>query len=77
MTKVVATTAKQQQATTNANVVSTAVMSATPATARMLLFVDQTTTSKSFSGPKLASSRVVVTLNKVGDRWLISEIQPV
>jgi Mce-associated membrane protein len=77
MNKVVATTAKQQQATTNANVVSTAVMSATPATAKMLLFIDQTTTSKSFSGPKLSSGRVVVTLNKVGSKWLISAIQPV
>lgn len=77
MTKVVASAATQQKAATSADVVSTAVMSATPTTAEVLLFVDQTTTGSSFTGPKLSGSRVVATMDKVGGKWLISAIKPV
>jgi Mce-associated membrane protein len=77
MAKEVASVAKQQQATTSAQVASSSVISATPSTVKMLLFVDQTTTATSFSGPKLDGGRVVVTLNKTGGKWLISAIQPV
>lgn len=77
MTKVVASAARKQKAETNANVVSTAVMSATPGSAQILLFVDQTTTSSSFTGPKLDGSRVIATMHKIGNKWLISNIKPI
>lgn len=71
---VVAPSAKQYKAVVEANVVAAAVVSATPQRVVTLLFVNQATTSTRIEGTKLDLNRVVMTLEKVGDRWLVSDV---
>ena len=59
-----------------ANVPAVASISATPSQAVALVFVNQTVTVGN-DAPTSTNSSVKVTLNKVGDRWLISEFDPV
>jgi Mce-associated membrane protein len=64
--------AKQRHVVATANVSGAASQSVTPNTAVVLLFVDQTV--KIGDGPPAATeSSVRVTLDKVGERWLISD----
>ncbi|NKQ51954.1 twin-arginine translocation pathway signal [Amycolatopsis sp. K13G38] len=76
MTGTVRAAALDQQTVTNASVARSSVVSATPETVDVLLFVNQTTTSKASQGPQLTGSRVQVTMTRVGDRWLISNLTP-
>ncbi len=68
--------AKQKQIAAIANVPAVASVSADPDHAVALVFVNQTVTVGD-GAPTSTASSVKVTLDKVGDRWLISEFDPV
>jgi Mce-associated membrane protein len=73
---VVAPGAKQQHISALATVPAAASVSATGKHAVVLVFVDQTTTIGN-DAPTQSTSSVRVTLDKVGDKWLISQFDPV
>jgi Mce-associated membrane protein len=60
-----------------ATVVQAALSQLHPDSAEVLLFVDQTTTSKASPEPNLTASSVVVRLTKVDGHWLVSKFDPV
>ncbi|MEW5808345.1 MAG: hypothetical protein AB1925_02740 [Actinomycetota bacterium] len=68
--------AKQKQIAAVASVPAAASVSATPQEAVVLVFVNQTVTVGQ-DAPTDTNSSVRVTLEKVGDRWLISQFDPV
>jgi Mce-associated membrane protein len=68
--------AKQKQISAVATVPAAASVSATPQKAVVLVFVNQTVTVGA-DAPTDTNSSVRVTLEKVGDRWLISAFDPV
>lgn len=68
--------AKQKQISAVATVPAAASVSATPQEAVVLVFVNQTVTVGA-DAPTDTNSSVRVTLEKVGDRWLISAFDPV
>lgn len=69
---------KQLKAIVQATVGATAVMSATADRVVVLLFVDQATVKQvpgqTTPTTRIDQSRVRVTMNKVGGRWLVSEL---
>ncbi|MCX5044313.1 twin-arginine translocation pathway signal [Aldersonia sp. NBC_00410] len=75
--QVVAPAAKDKAVKTNAVVVRSAVSEMHPDSAKVLLFINQTTTSKDQPDPAIASSSVVATMDKVDGKWLISKFDPV
>jgi Mce-associated membrane protein len=75
--KVVTPAATQKGVKTEANVARAAVSQIRPGHADVLVFVNQVTTSKDRPTPALATSTVMVTMVKSGDRWLIAEFNPV
>lgn len=68
--------AKQQRISAVASVPAAASVSASGSHAVVVVFVNQTTTVGD-SAPTNTTSSVQVTLDRVGDRWLISEFTPV
>ncbi len=74
---VVTPAARDKGVKTEANVARAAVSEMHPDKADVLVFVNQVTTSKSRPTPALATSTVLVTMVRNGDRWLISEFNPV
>lgn len=68
--------AKQQHISAVATVPAAASVSATPNHAVALVFVDQTVVVGT-DAPTETVSCVRVTMEKIGDRWLISEFDPV
>jgi Mce-associated membrane protein len=71
--------ARQQKISTVATVPAAASVSATENHAQVLLFIDQTVTAGGQDpkgAPEATKSTVLVTLDKVGDRWLVSDFQP-
>ncbi|MGZ4533683.1 MAG: twin-arginine translocation pathway signal [Mycobacteriaceae bacterium] len=76
-TTVVAPAAKDQNITTKATVVGSAVVSAEPTHVVALLFINQSTTTKTAPEASSSGSRVTLTMDKVGDRWLVSALSPV
>ncbi|MGH2960138.1 MAG: hypothetical protein ACRDKE_11085 [Solirubrobacterales bacterium] len=73
---VVIPSAKQQRITSAAAVPTVAAVSASAKHFVALAFVNQTVTIGN-GPPRNTSSSVRVTLDKVGDRWLISSFEPV
>lgn len=73
----IAPTAKKDNVKTRADVVSSSVVSAEDERVVTLVFVNQTTQSNVTPEPRVDGSRLKVTLEKVGDRWLISDLVPV
>ncbi len=68
--------AKEKKISAAADVVASGSVSATPAHAVVLVFVDQKTTAG--DGPPAATaSSIRVTLDKVDGRWLVSGFDPV
>ena len=67
-------TAPRLKAVVQAEVKAVAVLDSDDDSARVLLFVDQTSTSKKLTQPQLDQSRVLVTLERSGDRWLVSTL---
>jgi Mce-associated membrane protein len=68
--------AQQRQVSAVATVPAAASVSASPNHAVVLLYVNQTTTIGK-DPPTDSASRVKVTLEKVNDRWLISQFDPI
>jgi Mce-associated membrane protein len=68
--------AKQKQISAVATVPATALVSADPRHAVVLVFVNQTVIVGQ-SGPTDTASSVRVTLDKIGNRWLIAKFDPV
>jgi Mce-associated membrane protein len=73
---VVAPGAKQQHISAVATVPAAASVSATENHAVVLVFINQTTTIGN-DAPTQTTSSVRITLDKVRDRWLISQFDPV
>jgi Mce-associated membrane protein len=73
-TKVVADVAKQYKAVVKANVVSAGVVRATPSTVVTVVYVNQVTTSTRVTGEKVDLSRVRMTLQRSGGRWLVTAV---
>lgn len=82
-TKVAATDIKplalKNEATVQAKVYDVGVMDASGdggegATVRVMAFVNQATTTKARQAPAIDQNRVVATMRKVGDRWLVSDL---
>lgn len=82
-TKVAATDIKpmalKNEATVQAKVYDVGVMDATGdggegTTVRVMAFVNQATTTKAQQAPAIDQNRVVATMRKVGDRWLVSDL---
>lgn len=74
--KVVAPTAEDRQAKVTAAVQAAGVIRASEDTARVLLFVDQATVTAESERPRIALNRVVMTMVREGDRWLVDDISP-
>lgn len=73
---VVAPGAKQQHISAVATVPAAASVSATQNHAVVLVFINQTTTIGN-DAPTATTSSVRLALDKVDDRWLISQFDPV
>lgn len=56
-------------------VVAAAVKSATPDKVEVLLFVDQAVTNALNPEPRLDRNRIIMTMEKVGGRWLASDVE--
>jgi Mce-associated membrane protein len=75
--QIVAPAAKQKAVNTTASVVRAAVSELHPDSAKVVVFLNQTTTSKDRPDPTQTASSVVVSLIKVNGNWLISAFDPV
>jgi Mce-associated membrane protein len=67
---------KEKQIAAAVSIPATSSVSANPNHAVVLVFVDQTVTMGK-DKPTESASSVRVTLDKVGDRWLVSGFDPV
>ncbi|OBH91260.1 hypothetical protein [Mycobacterium sp. E2733] len=75
--QVVRPAAQQKSVKTTATVPRAGVESLTVDAAAILVFVNQTTTSKDQPSPTISSSSVRVGLAKVNGTWLINHFEPV
>jgi Mce-associated membrane protein len=73
----VAPVAKQKSMKTAARVTGAAVTELHPDSATVLVFVDQSTTTKDTPQPLLAVSSVLVHMNRINGTWLITKFTPV
>lgn len=73
----VAPAARQKELVTTATVKRSGVQTLTRDAAVILLFVDQTTTTKEKPAPTEAASSVKVGLTKATGRWLVNRFDPV
>lgn len=73
---VVGPAAKQDGVSTDAKVVASSVVSATLTDVVALVYVTQSTESKTQSEPKITGSRLRVLLTLVGGRWLVNDLKP-
>ena len=69
-------TARAKGIRTHAEVTSAGVVRSSVDRVVVLLFVNQTTTSRAVPEPTLDGSRLEVTLDRAGDGWLISKLTP-
>ena len=70
----VATSSRRDRTVVSAEVVDTAVVSASSSYARVLVFVNQSTDGDDLEGPTLDLDRVLVTLVRTGGQWKVSEL---
>lgn len=68
--------AKDRAVTAEASVVRAAPVEIHPDTAKVLVYVNQTTASRERPDAAASASSVMVTLTKVDGRWLISAFDP-
>lgn len=76
VTEVVIPGSKEKKISAAASVPAAASVSATPRHAVALVFVDQTVTIGG-DAPTNTASSIRVTLDRVGDRWLVAGFEPV
>jgi Mce-associated membrane protein len=74
-TKVVTPVATKQKAVVKAEVVTAGVVRASSDTVVTIVYVNQVTTSSLSAAPKVDLSRVRMTMRKVGDTWLVSNVE--
>ena len=77
ITDVIAPAAKEKSLTVQVTVQGTAVVSAEPDAASVLLFLNQITTSSDAPDAASSGSRVRMSLEKVDGRWLTSNLEPI
>jgi len=65
--------AVQTKAVVTSSVLGSAVMDAEPDVARVLVYVNLTST-KGSAAPKIFENRVAMTMHKDGDRWLLAKV---
>jgi Mce-associated membrane protein len=70
-------TAPRLQASITAVVRQSAVLDADDSSAKVLLFVNQTTVSRKLTGPQLDQSRVIATLVQHDGDWLVDSVRAV
>lgn len=75
--QIVTPAAKQKQVTTSAAVIQKAVAEMHPESAVVLVFLNQTTTSKENPDGAFSASAVKVGLQKTNGNWLISSFDPI
>src|SRR5246127_4425115 len=75
--QIVAPAAKQKSLKTTARVIGAAVSELHPGTALLLVFVDQSTTSKDRPDPSMSASSVLVSMTRVNGNWLITKFDPI
>jgi Mce-associated membrane protein len=75
--QIVAPAAKEKSLKTTARVIGAAVSELHPDSAVVLVYVDQSTTSKDRPDPSMAASSVLVSLSRVNTNWLITRFDPV
>ena len=75
--EIVTPTVQQKHLTQTAAVVRAAVSELHPNSAVVLVFLNETTTSKDKPQPLITPSSVRITLTKVSGSWLISKLDPV
>ncbi len=75
--QIVAPAAKEKSLKTTAHVIGAGVSELHPDSAVVLVFVDQSTTSKDKPDPSMAASSVRVSLTRVNGNWLITKFDPV
>jgi Mce-associated membrane protein len=75
--QIVAPAAKQKSLKTTAHIIGAAVSELHPNSAVVLVFVDQSTTSKDRPDPTMDASSVLVSMIKVNGNWLITKFDPV
>ena len=63
------------QAVVQARASEVGVMSASDNTVRVLAFVNQATTSAKLDRPQVDQNRVILTMSRVDDRWLVSKVE--
>jgi Mce-associated membrane protein len=66
--------AVKNQTVVQARVSDVGVMSATPTTVKVLVFVNQAKVGADSKQPAVDQNRVIATMSKVGDRWLVSKV---
>lgn len=66
---------KQAKATAKGDVLDAGVKSASTDRVEVTLFVDQSVTNAAVKKPRIDRSRVLMTLEKHDDRWLVSKLQ--
>ena len=69
--------AREKSMKTTARVTGAAVSELHPDSAVVLVFVDQTTTTKDAPQPTLVISNVWVTMTRINDNWLITKFNPI
>lgn len=72
--KLVSPKAKKHKVVVRADVVGTAVVTASPERVVALLFVNQSTRSDLLKGPRIDQNRVRMTLTKVDGQWLAAKL---
>lgn len=68
-------TAERTGAVVVADVRAASVVSASPHRVVLVLFVNQTTTLKQRPEPRVDLTRVRMTMERVGERWLVSQVE--
>lgn len=75
--QIVAPAAKQKSLKTTAHVIRAAVSELHPDSAVVLVYVDQSTTSKDKPDPSMTASSVLVSMIRSNGTWLITKFDPV
>ncbi|WP_197283506.1 hypothetical protein [Mycobacterium sp. Marseille-P9652] len=75
--QVITPAAKQRSVKTTAHVTGAAVTELQPDSAVVLVFVDQTTTTKDSPQPAVAVTSLVVHMSRANGKWLITKFNPV
>jgi len=75
--KIVAPQAIQGQINTHAEIAASSVVEADVDRVVELLFVNQTTQGVNLPRPRVDGSRLVLTMERVHDQWLIQNLEPI